>query len=868
MCAVYRPPSASLHKFKDILSKCHHTLSHAELDNPNVILAGDFNFPPAVVEWEKIDDLVVPLIKPGNSVDKLSFLALQDLTGSLFLSQVVDTPTRDGNILDLCFTNDPHSILHTAAMLVPRSISDHVMVNITTSYLTPLVPRHHVTEPLPDIATFNFPTANQEVLEEKIQNINWDAHITFPIMSPLQIVEAITTQTVLIATEAKVPPYTNLSKTPFAPPIHRRKLFRKRCILQNELALYPHKIDTIQPKINVINFKLQQSYAQQRILAETKAVESISHNPSVFFKYANSKRKVKNRIGPLKTTLNGMPHFEYGPKQMADILSTQYTSVFTKPDVTSQVLHPSLFFTTGLPVTYSTLRDVPFTVADIESALSELKPSSSEGPDGWPAFLLHRYRQYYAYPVYLLWRKSLDTGDMPEVINLAYISPLFKGGEKFKPVNYRPIALTSHLTKTFERVLRKAIILHLATHNLINNSQHGFTAKRSTMTQLIDYYTFILDHLDKTCNIDSVYLDFSKAFDKCDHGIILHKLKAFGVGGKVGLWVANFLKNRQQQVRIMGCTSDRAWVTSGVPQGSVLGPLLFSILISDIDTGIKTTSLLSYADDTKIFMGVTCPEDSSALQSDLSSVYQWAKTNNQEFNLTKFESITFSLDGSQTEYLDANNQPIPCKDHIHDLGITFSSDGSFRKHIDIIVAKANKMAGWVLRVFDSREKQPMLTLLKTLIIPLLEYCCPVWSPTDQGSIFLLEKVQRSFTKRIFGLSHLHYWDRLTHLKLYSLHRRRERYIVIYIWKILHDLVPNPGITLRPYLDHQDGMVLSLPHLPRSGVRKLKEQSLLYNGVRLFQSLPGHLRTLAFHDDGKPPKVDNFKKHLDAYLYPS
>jgi hypothetical protein len=124
----------------------------------------------------------------------------------------------------------------------------------------------------------------------------------------------------------------------------------------------------------------------------------------------------------------------------------------------------------------------------------------------------------------MIWRKSLDTGTMPDSINLADITPIFKGGEKCEPANYRPIALTSHLTKVYERVVRKAIIEHLSQNQLLNPTQHGFMAKRSRLTQLIEYYTKILDLLEEHGTVDAVYLDFAKAFDKCDHGVILHKL--------------------------------------------------------------------------------------------------------------------------------------------------------------------------------------------------------------------------------------------------------------------------------------------------------------------------------------------------------
>lgn len=512
----------------------------------------------------------------------------------------------------------------------------------------------------------------------------------------------------------------------------------------------------------------------------------------------------------------------------------------------------------------SSLSDINFSIGDITSALSELKPDSSAGPDGWPAFLLHQFRDIFAPHLHKIWRKSLDTGNMPELINLAYITPLFKGGEKCDPAEYRPIALTSHITKVFERVVRKAIIQHLASNHLLNPTQHGFMSQRSTLTQLIQYYTDILNLLDKHGSVDAVYLDFAKAFDKCDHGVILHKLKQFGISGKLGIWLHSFLTNRQQAVCVMGEISSKTWVTSGVPQGSVLGPLLFSILISDINSGVSISSLLSYADDTKIYVGISESLDESTLQADLSQIYEWAEANNQEFNTKKFEAIRFSLESDHGSYLNSKSLPIENKSLIKDLGIYFSDDCAFNEHIDIIIAKNKKLCGWSLRSFDARDKDTMLTLLKFLILPTIEYCCPLWSPTDQPNIQKLERIQRSFTKKIDNFFKVPYRNRLEFLKIYSLERRRERYIIIYTWKALFGHYPDPGINYCR-TDRNNGIILTVPTTKKTKTfKKLFNRQFLCQGTILFNLLPSHLRQL-ITAEGSPMTPLAYKGKLDKFL---
>ena len=348
--------------------------------------------------------------------------------------------------------------------------------------------------------------------------------------------------------------------------------------------------------------------------------------------------------------------------------------------------------------------------------------------------------------------------------------------------------------------------------------------------------------------------------------MIAHKLKAYGIGGKIGVWIHNFLTQRQQQVRITGRTSEKEWVTSGVPQGSVLGPLLFSILISDIDRGVNTSSLLSYADDTKVFQGIDTYINADNLQLDLVALYKWAQENNQEFNMAKFESISFSTEGYQNLYFDPDDNPIQCKTHVKDLGITVSHDGSFDRHIDIVVTKARRLTGWTLRTFTTREQQPMLTILKALIIPTVEYCCPVWSPGDQRNIIKLENVQKAFTKKITGMWSTHYWQRLFKLKLFSLQRRRERYTILYIWKIIQGMVPDPGITYAP-TNSNTGIKLLLPPLTGPApVRRLKEQSLSYHGVRLYNTIPSNILDAYTEGNDRPLAPETIKKRLDRFLW--
>ena len=373
-------------------------------------------------------------------------------------------------------------------------------------------------------------------------------------------------------------------------------------------------------------------------MSEKKAIENIKVNSKFFFSYAKKFSKTIDRVGPL---LDSAKNVITGAKSICELLRQQYESVFSKPrKATENQDDPNKFYSKGK----SKLADIAFTTDDIKSAIDGLSVNAASGPDGLPAILLKNCKDVLAFPIYILWRDSLDTGNIPELLKLAHIVPLHKGGSKAFAKNYRPISLTSHLIKIFERVIRKHIVKYLETNNLLNQGQHGFRSGRSCLTQLIDYYNRVLHQCETGANVDVIYLDFAKAFDKVDHNILLSKIRNMGIGGKVSIWLYAFLKNRYQVIVTNKSMSEKSNVMSGVPQGTVLGPVLFLIMISDIDTDITTSVVSSFADDTRVSKKIGSPDDTEVLQQDLNKIYAWAERNNMQFNDDKFELMRYGTD--------------------------------------------------------------------------------------------------------------------------------------------------------------------------------------------------------------------------------
>ena len=847
----------STHKqFRDYLAQLRKFLVSLPSPTPDIIMMGDFNLPHA--------DWITGQCRSGATTDEKEMVsALYNLAIDHFLIQQYDCPThRAGNTIDLLFTNSSNTIHSTEAC--PSSVSDHFLMTTSTMYnMSQSINEEPDTTPDEDCRSFrslNFlnENINWDALSQELGNHDWQ--LEFRKQSPTEMMTSFSSVCLDISSKwipTRLPKHSQQKI-----PNQRRSLMRRRTILKRQYVSSrsePKRVSILK-QLTSIEKELQKSHSDRRLDEEAKAIERIKTNPKFFFTFAKRYSKVKVRIGPL---INNEKKLTTASQEMAEILSEQYSSVFSTPkgDDTPVVANTD---EPNIP----SLNRIHFRDSELAEAINDLASNAAPGPDGFPAILLKKCSSALSPPLARIWRTSLETGEIPTICKSAIITPIHKGKSRAVPKNYRPVALTSHLIKVFEKVLRSHIVDFMTTNTLFNCSQHGFRSGRSCLSQLLNHFDKITSELEKGNGVDVIYLDFAKAFDKLDHGVTLDKLQKLGIRGHLGCWIATFLSNRTQTVVVNGRQSTPKPVISGVPQGSVLGPLLFLILIGDIDREVAEAFVSSFADDTRVGKGIATLTDTARLQADLNAIYKWSVDNNMMFNSDKFELIRYLNKLSkevqtETSYLSNDETDIEEKQHVRDLGVTLSNDATFTQHIAERCLQVKSKTAWILRTFQSRHHTPMITLWKTLVLCHLDYCSQLWSPSTAGNIQCLEQLQRAFITRIAGMADLAYWDQLTSLKLYSLERRRDRYQIIYTWKVIEGQVPNLDLTpINPTYSDRRGRSCIIPNIPSSAPQRIKSirfASFPYKGPRLFNSLPQSIRNLTGCD------VTTFKGVLDKFL---
>ena len=457
----------------------------------------------------------------------------------------------------------------------------------------------------------------------------------------------------------------------------------------------------------------------------------IHNEPKRFWSYLKGKRQDSQGVAPLRKT-DGFLHNDAPTK--AEILNQQFHSVYTKEDASNI---PDMG---NSP--YQDMQDLKISEEGARKLLKNIKVHKATGPDEIPAKFLHDFADELSPILRCIFQLSLDSGTIPNDWRAASIVPVSKKGDKHLASNYRPISLTSITCKLMEHIIHSQGMDHLDEHSILCDNQHGFRSKRSCETQLVITIEEIARKLANGEQVDIILLDFSKVFDKVPHRRLLHKLRYYGIRNNTILWIQDFLSHRTQEVQLEGHKSTTADVLSGVPQGTVLGPLLFLLFINDLPESTESDARL-FADDCLLFRPIRNNRDTQILQNDLNSLEEWENRWQMAFHPEKCVVIRVSN----------KRKPINARYTIHEhmlqevdsskyLGVTISKDIRWDDHINTITAKANRTLGFLRRNMRGCKSSARAAAYQGLVRPTLEYACSTWDPWNSGNIQQVEKVRR------------------------------------------------------------------------------------------------------------------------------
>ena len=442
---------------------------------------------------------------------------------------------------------------------------------------------------------------------------------------------------------------------------------------------------------------------------------------------------------------------------------------------------------------YPLMPDFTFGLNGIKKLLGALKPNKAAGPDQLTPRALKEARNSIAPILQVIFTKSYESGQVPEDWKTANVVPVYKKGAKYLPINYRPVSLTCICSKLMEHIIASQMGNHLEKNGILDRNQHGFRKGLSCETQLLEFVEDLHRSTGKGRQIDAVVMDFSKAFDKVPHKQLIYKLHEYGLENKTVTWIEHWLIGRSQTVVVEGRSSQTVPVTSGVPQGSVLGPILFLLFINDISQGTSSKIRL-FADDTIIYRPVRSTADAAALQKDIDILDRWSRDWMMEFHPDKCKviHITRSQSPFKSTYQIYNTQLEEVTSCTY-LGVQINSDIRWNKHIQSTRAKAAGTLHFLQRNLKISNTVVKTTAYNAFVRPRLEYASCVWDPYTAKLRDSLEMIQRRAARWVLGRQGCRYYrasvsEMLEHLGWVSLERRRVEARLAMMYKMQNGLV--------------------------------------------------------------------------------
>ena len=817
---VYRPPSNSETQ-NNVLAACIQN----SIQNKEVIILGDLNLPG--IQWSHTGCLPVGCFPPLQT----KFLDVFESEGLL---QWVAEPTfpRSGNTLDLILTSENDRI-GNVFVEPPMPACDHCPVIFDYVFsgkeleLESRVMQHKLS----------WHKGNYKRLNEELREIDWEFELKYLDASDSfdRFKDILTTQVLNhVPTLSKKADYKQpWPKNPPRGLLSRRheawiayKRARSLCGRSSTMARDAFS------DFSAVNRQVRNFEVMSQASYEHSMIERFGECPKLLHSYIRSKKVAPPTVGPIRL---GTGQLSSDPLVMSETLASAFAAVYVKETPAFQEPHQTFD---------GTIESIQVTAEDVLSHLQALDANSAMGPDFIHPLVLKNCSEVLSHPLNVIFCRSLAEGVVPSAWKRSTVVPLFKKGARYDPLNYRPVSLTSVCCKTMERIITKQLYEYLESNGIISDHQFGFRPGRSVMEQLLLVYEDISYNMDSGQSVDLVLFDYSKAFDVVCHSILIQKLKLLGVDGQLLSWISSFLSDRVMQVCVHGHTSSTRNVCSGVPQGSVLGPLLFLVYINFVGSKLSCTYKI-FADDMKLFASVVRnpvslhPSTDFSLQHDIDVLFKTSLSWGLHMNKAKCAVLRFSRrfrDQSQPLYMLDGTQ-LPVHHSQRDLGVLVDDSLKFHEHIATVTHRASGLCHNFRKSTVCRSVAFMMFLLKTHIRPVLEYASCLWCTEYADDIRKLERVQRRWTKQIEGFQEMSYAERLKELDLYSVQGRFIRADLIQYWKIFHgkSTITPEDIFHQPLRHGTRGHCFKL-YVSRA-VCNVRQRSFSQRRVAIWNSLP-------------------------------
>jgi hypothetical protein len=812
---VYRPPSSNINDDCTLLD----VLGELTTRHDKVFVFGDFNMPD--ISWSR---------NSGHCRSPSSQLMVDFLTNN-HMRQLITQPTRfranqQPSVLDLILTTEDSSLTNVQ-YLDPVGKSDHVSLKVDLQIC--FVPAQRTI-------TFNKIVTNYEKVYIRLEKINW----------PTTLCDAnvennwSTLKNLLLNTVNECSSVIKVKRSSSKPWINAKilKMVKRKRALWKTFKRTGEQIDYVAHR--AFSNKLSTIIKEERIRYELKIANS--NNPKSFYKHVRTALGGPVKI-PQVRNVDG--NIVRDHTDCANIFAESFSKVFTRESVAGT---PKLDF----PRNTAAFTDIEFSEELVLEKLRGLDKTKSPGPDRITASVLKTCADVLCRPLSMLFGQSFDSGVLPSDWRTAIICPIFKKGDKFDPGNYRPVSLTSLVVKIMESIIYDTTIKFLVKHHVIPDNQHGFMPGKSITSNLLCCLSDWTKLLDLGRSLDVVYFDFAKAFDRVPRKLLLFKLQHIGIRGSLFYWLDAFLSDRTFKVKVGGVLSASEKVISGVPQGSVLGPLLFIVYTADVKYNVRS-SWVMYADDMKIY------NDSlnyQMLSNDISNISKWASDWQLPLNIGKCTVLHVGGKNPCHGYYLGGVELLKSSSCL-DLGVLVTSNLSWSEHTSYVVKRANKIVYLLSKTFTKTTLAVTAKLIKSYVRPVLEFGHGVWAPNLKRDIDLLESVQRRATRIPFGRNRPEYSERISIMNLPLLSDRRKRGDVILVHQAL---TGDKNSSIRHLFPLNDGG-RTRGHdlkLAKDNFRTSARQNFITNRVfDVWNSLPVEVVT------SKTPL--GFKSRYDSYV---